>query len=247
MLQMKDGAERAGMRYDKGRDLWLRKDGSNIGGIVHLSMEQLLDLRPSVRTRMLRQPHLTLTGVPAMDGAFYWDTRMPFIAADITSVTLAATDKALYPASNFPVLGGQYWALIGKRVRIKLFGRITTAATPGNGAWDIYYGSGADATGTIIVSSAAVALTANQTNLSWQMECTIHARSLGSAGTLFGTGIAFFNEAVLASKVLIPASAPAVSSGVDLTAANLISVQYKRSGSTAETMQVHDLEVVAMN
>jgi hypothetical protein len=44
--------------------------------------------------------------------------------------------------------------------------------------------------------------------------------------------------------MFIPASAAAVSGGVDLTAANIISVQFKRSGSTAETMQVHDMEVV---
>ena len=184
------------------------------------------------------------------DGLFYNDLREPFIGTDIASVTLASTDKALYPASNFPVLGGQYFTRIGKKLRIRLFGRITTAATPGNLTWDIYYGNGADANGTILASSAAVALQASQTNLSWMMETTVHCRSIGSAGTLFCTGWSLFNVAVVlstAQPVLIPASAPVVSAGVDLTAANIISVQFKRSGSTAETMQVHDMEVIAMN
>src|SRR4051794_25237822 len=101
------------------------------------------------------------------DGLFYNDLREPFMTADVTAVTLASTNKALYPASNFPVLGGQYWARIGKAMRLRVFGRITTAATPGNGQFALYYGSGADATGTILASSAAVALSANQTNLSW--------------------------------------------------------------------------------
>jgi len=184
------------------------------------------------------------------DGLFYWDTREPFIGADIASVTLSTTDVALYPPSNFPVLGGQYWSRVGKKIRIRLFGRMTTGATPGNLTFDIYYGSGANATGTILASSAAVALTASQTNLSWMCEVTVHCRSIGSSGTLFCVGWALFNPSLIASTnqpILIPASAPVVSAAVDLTAANIISIQAKRSGSTTETMQVHDMEVVAMN
>lgn len=184
------------------------------------------------------------------DGLFYNDLREPFIGADIAAVTLAATAKALYPASNFPVLGGQYFVRIGKKLRIRLFGRMTTGATPGNGSFNVYYGTGADANGIAILTGTPVALVANATNLSWMVEIYVHARSLGSAGTLFVTGMAQFNVGLLLSTVapmLLPASAPVVSGACDLTAANIISVQFLRSGSTAETMQVHDMEVVAMN
>ena len=184
------------------------------------------------------------------DGLFYWDTREPFISADIAAVTLSTTAKALYPQSNFPILGGQYFARPGKMIRIKLFGRITTGATPGNGSFAVYYGTGADANGTLLASSATLALTASQTNLSWEAEFDIPCRSNGSTGTLFCTGSAKFNNAVLASTLqpmLIPASAPAVSGSLDLTAANIISVQFLRSGSTAETMQVHYLNVSALD
>lgn len=184
------------------------------------------------------------------DGLFYNDLREPANAADIAAVTLSATNKALYPAANFPVLGGQYFGRVGKKVRIRAFGRITTAATPGNLTLALLYGTGADANGVSICASAAVALIASQTNLSWMAEFTVHCRSLGATGTLFGVGFARFNPAVIASTnqpVLIPASAPAVSGSCDLTAALLLSVQALRSGSTAETMQVHDLEVIALN
>lgn len=182
------------------------------------------------------------------DGLFYNDLREPFIGADIASVTLASTDKALYPVSNFPVLGGQYFSRIGKALRIILFGRITTAATPGNGTLDVYYGDGTDANGVLLASSAALTLIASQTNLSWRAEIDVHCRSLGSAGTLFCTGEVKFNPAVMAATVgLVPASAPVVSGACDLTAAKIISVQFKRSGSTAETMQVHDMKVIALN
>lgn len=195
--------------------------------------------------------HLMKNGVPMnSDGIFYNDLREPFMAADQATVTLAATAKALYTASAFPVLGGQYWSRVGKKMHIRAFGKITTAVTPGNGSFDIYYGSGADATGTILASSAALALTASQTNLSWYIDVYIHCRSTGSAGTLFCDGMANFNVGVLASTLapmIIPPSAAVVSGAVDLTAANIISVQFKRSGSTVETMTVQDLEVTALN
>lgn len=184
----------------------------------------------------------------ADNAAFFHDTREPFIGADIGTVTLSTTDKALYPVSNFPVLGGQYFARIGKKLHIRLFGKITTSTTPGNLTIGIYYGTGADANGVLLQSSAAQTLLASQTNLSWDMDLWIHARSLGSTGTLFVRGRAFFNTAVIAAGTfLIPASAAVVSGACDLTAALIISVQAKRSGSTGETMTVQDLEVSPLN
>ena len=181
------------------------------------------------------------------DGLFYLDTREPFIGTDIAAVTLASTAKALYPASNFPVLGGQYFSRIGKKLRIRLFGRMTTGATPGNGSFNVYYGTGADANGVVLMTGTPAALTASQTNLSWMCEVFVHCRSIGSAGTLFCTGYGKFNESLFAPMMFLPASAPAVSGACDLTASLIISVQFLRSGSTAETMQVHDMEVTALN
>jgi hypothetical protein len=186
------------------------------------------------------------------DGISYHDTRAPFIAADIGSVTLASTAKALYPANSFPPLGAGYFqSFVGKKIRIKMFGRMTTAATPGNGSFDIYFGTGADANGTILASSAALALVANGTNLSWSLELNITVRKLNDAsnGALLVTGKADFNVGLLLSTnapMLIPASVPAQVS-VDLTTSNIISVQFKRSGSTVETMQVHDMTVEVLN
>lgn len=184
------------------------------------------------------------------DGIFYNDLREPFISSDLGAVTLATTAKALYTPSAFPVLGGQYFTRPGKKLRIRLFGRMTTGITPGNGSFNVYYGNGTDANGTALMTGTPVALSASQTNLSWQCELFVHCRLTGSAGTLFVTGSAHFHVGLIASTlqpIMLPASAPAASGSVDLTAANIISVQYLRSGSTAETMQVHDMEVVSMN
>jgi hypothetical protein len=186
-----------------------------------------------------------------MDGAFYRDLREPFIGTDPSAVTLAATYKALVPVSNLPPLGTHYFGRIGKKVRIRLFGRMTTALTPGNMQIAIFYGTGADANGVNLQASAAVALSASQTNLSWEAEFTVHCRSLGSAGTLFADGKFLCNNALIASTlqpVMIPASAAAVSGACDLTSATLVlSPQMLRSGSTAESVTVHDLEFEALN
>lgn len=184
------------------------------------------------------------------DGLFYNDLREPFISTDQGAVTLASTAKALYTASAFPVLGGQYFARPGKKLRIRLFGRMTTGLTPGNGSFNVYYGTGADANGVVLMTGTPVALVASGTNLSWMCEVFVHCRTTGATGTLFCTGKAHFNLGLMLSTVqpiLLPASAAAVSGSCDLTAALIISVQFLRSGSTAETMQVHDMEVVAMN
>lgn len=185
-----------------------------------------------------------------MDGAFYLDTREPFVTIAPGAVTLAATAKALYTASQFPVLGGQYFSRVGKKIRIRLYGQITTGATPGNGSFNVYYGSGADATGVLLMTGTPVALTGGQTNLSWTLDIIVTCQSIGNTGTLFCTGKAHFNVAVLASTLqpmMLPASVPAVSGACDLTAANIISVQFLRSGSTAETMQVVQMEVTSLN
>jgi hypothetical protein len=185
-----------------------------------------------------------------MDGPFYNDLRQPFNAADLAAVALSTTDKALYTPSNFPVLGGQYFAMIGKKLRIRLFGKITTGTTPGNLTLSAYYGDGTDANGVLLVSTAAFALTASQTNLSWEMDFWVHVRSLGSAGTLFANGMFNANVGVVASTlqpVMMPASAAVVSGACDLTAAKIISIQAKRSGSTAETMTIQDMDVISMN
>lgn len=184
------------------------------------------------------------------DGLFYNDLREPFVIADLGSISPLSTAVALYTASSFPVLGGHYFSRPGKKLRIRLFGRCTSAATPGNVSFAVYYGTGASANGVLLASSGAVAWSANQSNMSFTVEVIVTCRSTGATGTLFCTGKAAFNIAAVAASLqplLIPASSPVVSAACDLTAALIISVQMLRSGSTAETAIVHEMEVTALN
>jgi hypothetical protein len=180
--------------------------------------------------------------------SLFYNQLAPINAVDPISVTLSTTDLALIATGYLPPLAN-YFSYVGKRLRIEMFGRITTAATPGNLTFDVYWGTNAAANGTILASSAAQALTASQTNLSFTIQLDIQCRAIGNGtlGSLLCTGFAILNEAVAAPHMLIPASAPAAVGSLDLTAANYVSVQAKRSGSTAETMQVHRVDYFEVN
>lgn len=181
-------------------------------------------------------------------GIFYNDYLEPWTVADLSTITLSTTAKALYTAGQFPPLGSQFFNRVGKKLKIEMFGKITTAATPGNGSFNVYYGTGADANGTAIMTGTPVALIASQTNISWEAKIFVHVRSIGATGTLFCRGKAHFGAAVSGTPVhMLPASGAAVSSALDLTSSNIISVQFLRSGSTAETMTIQDMEVTSLN
>lgn len=184
------------------------------------------------------------------DGLFYLDTREPHIVADIATVTLAATAKALYPASAFPVLGSQYFNRPGKALKIEMLLKLVTALTPGNVSFNVHWGTGADANGTLIcVAGTPVAWIASFTKMC-KVEFFVRCLTTGVAGTLQGGGLAIFDQNHVATPNTLqyfPQAGLAASGALDLTASNIVSVQMLRSGSTAETATVQELKVTALN
>lgn len=184
-----------------------------------------------------------------MDTPYYLDNRPPFFVSDLAAVTLSTTLKALYTAASHPNLGPQYWPHTGKKLWLRAFLKVITFATPGNLVLSLLYGTGADANGVTLASSAAIALIANQT-FSLEVDLFVRAISLGATGTLEANGRAHANPIGIASTaqpIMIPAAGAAVSAAVDETASLVLSLQASRSGSTAETIQVQDLHFVPMN
>lgn len=181
-----------------------------------------------------------------MDGPFYRDLRMPHIVVDEAAITLASTQKALWVPSR-TILPSNYW-WVGKLVKITAFGKMTTAATPGNLTAAIAYGAG-DAP-TPIVTGVARALVASQTNITWWMQGYIECRSIGATGTLRMWGKFEADLAVqlsTAGPTLIPGSAPADTTVDTTVGTNAITFQAARSGSTAETMTTTNLYFEALN
>lgn len=183
------------------------------------------------------------------DGLFYVDTREPHLVTDIAAVTMAATAKAVYPAAAFPVLGGQYFNRPGKAIKISMWLKVVVAGTPGNFSFNLHWGTGADANGTLICTAGTpVALTASVTKCIYA-EFTVRCLTTGTAGTLQATGWAVADPALIAgtlNPILIPTAGAAASAALDLTASNIVSVQVLQSG-TAGTIQCQSLRVEALN
>lgn len=176
------------------------------------------------------------------DGLFYVDHKPPFNYVSSSPVSLIATLQALLPAGAYPVLGANYFGYVGKAIRIRVAGQYTTGATPGNITIAYLWGSGANNSGTACPNGAVVGV-ANQSNNTWYSEAVIRCRALGVSGSLFGQGMLFLGGI---GQIALPPSNPAAAT-VDLTQNFIINVQAARSGSTAETMTVHDLTVEALN
>lgn len=179
----------------------------------------------------------------------YHETLAPFSSSFETAATLAATYVALIPAARYAQLGTQFFNVPGRKLFIRMHGQITTGATPGNLQIGVLFGTGANNNGVTLAAGAAIALTASQTNVPFEIEMTIRSTTtLGATGTLFARGVFRAGAVVMATTLnLVPATAPAVSAACDLTGTLIPSIQALRSGSTAETMQVLDYDFAPLN
>jgi hypothetical protein len=184
-----------------------------------------------------------------MDGAFYIDSRAPHASADAPQVTLIATNVALVPIANLPILGSNYFNYVGKACRLTMLGRFSSVATPGTVTFSLLWGSGASNVGTVLASTAALTLVASQTNITWQAQFWVRCRALGATGSLIVTGTMNINPVLVASTaqpIMIPASAPAPVT-VDLTAANVLSPQALCTTATTNTVTVHEFLFESLN
>jgi len=189
----------------------------------------------------------------------YHETRDPYFqSADFSAVSPLTTSISVVPILRVPYTSlafpAGYWLKSGRRWSIYMLGRWTHAATPGNITAEIRHQTGtpSDAGGTILATSAAVVGAANKTNITWWGRFIVEAR--GDASTFVPTATPLFAYGMIwhegssalwaaaSMPLFLPATAPAAVN-VDATLAGTIHVDVKRSGSTAESIQVHDLAV----
>lgn len=179
---------------------------------------------------------------------FIQDTRPPFAVDAFPTITLSTTSLMLWPAAIWSPTYATDW-FGGKLFHCRAFGTLTTAATPGNLTIEIRYGT-TDNAGILLATSAALTLVASQTTQSWRSEFYVRCRDMGQPGTnglLAATGIFECSTAVIAAgQAMIPASAPAAVA-CDTSITSGINLQFKRSGSTAETATVQEMVFAALN
>ena len=182
------------------------------------------------------------------DGIFYRDSRQPFLILDQTAITLATTQKALWPYP-LTLLPANYW-VPGKTIKLTSFGKATTDGTAGNYIFGMGYGaSDAPAATTVGATTAGVV---SRTNDTWmaQTYTTCRATGSGSTGTLMTHGIWTPVITLMLSTLqpyIIPATLPATN-GIDTTVGtNSLVHILDRSGAGVWTTAVTGLYVEALN
>lgn len=192
----------------------------------------------------------------AQGGGFYSDARPPFQTAAYPSVTLATTSKNIWGLLGPPstiIQPSELWA--GKKLHLHLSGQATSVLTPGNLTIEVRLGALTDAGGTIVATSSAIAWTASKTNISWVMDVWLRILNPGNATA---TGVVLCNALFVPNQLglmipaannplVIPETAAVTTTNVDLISATHLTVQWKRSGSTVETVQVADMDFVHVN
>jgi hypothetical protein len=183
----------------------------------------------------------------AADGLFYRDMRSPFMVTDQTAIT--GTSEALMWPAAFSSLVANYF-IVGKKMKITARGKVTSAAsTPGSLTLTARFGT--TTSGTSLAASAATALAASKTNITWILELWATCRAVGSSGSLIAEGRFMYDGAgalfstAANNPLLFPASAAAAAT-VDTTVAAGLVVGCTL-GSASDSLTVQELEVEALN
>jgi hypothetical protein len=173
-----------------------------------------------------------------MEGNFYVDSLTGAYTgiADETAITLATTQKALWPVIR-TTLRANYW-YPGRKVLLKAY---IKAVTDGCGA--------GDAPADIVVSSSQAGVVSKTFGI--VMEGMATCRSVGTAGTLALTGWVLADlSGVLstAQPIIMPTAGVSVVSTIDTTlATNALTFQMQRSGAGVWTATAIDISMLALN
>jgi hypothetical protein len=188
-----------------------------------------------------------------------WQETLITAQVDGTALASSTTQTSILPAAARYTLPSNYFSAIGKSVRVKAFGRISTVVTtPGNISFFLCFGT--VATPINVFASQATALNvAAQTNATWMLELISTCRAIGSgtSANLITVG-SWISRASLnapavgtttgVGTVLMPDTAPAVGTGFDSTITNVVDLQAQFSISNASnSIQLHGYTLESLN
>lgn len=168
---------------------------------------------------------------------------------DGAALTNSTAPTSIVPASRKFTLPAGYFNALGKSLRVRAGGRISTdAATPGTLTFDVRFGStvvfNGGSSGTLATSAA---------NLTWWLEVILSLRSLSSGGTPTATllGIGWLFTAALSAAtpiMMLPASAPAAGNTFDPSASQAVDLFATWSvASASNTITCHQFAVDSLN
>lgn len=168
---------------------------------------------------------------------------------DGPTLTAAAAASAIATANRL-TLPTNYW-IPGKQWKVKVQGRISCAVTtPGTAQFDLRLGPSGNIS---VFSTGAINLNVvAKTTVPFDLEIDLTCRAVGSgtSSNLFGIG-KFTSEALVGAPVnsvggngvlMVPVGAPAVGTGFDNTAANIVDLFFTQTVATG-SMTVHTMEI----
>lgn len=157
------------------------------------------------------------------------------------TLTAAATASCIPTdcAYSFPA---QTFDFVGKKFRVEIAGKITTAVTtPGTIKFGVYLG------GTLVWDGVAITAidTAGFSNVPWKLAVDLTAQVVGTAATFLGIGVLTSAVLTKGSEALPYRTAPAAGSAVDITTALALDVKYTPSlGTTSLTVQQYAVHLI---
>ena len=181
-----------------------------------------------------------------------------FNQADGTALASSTTPTSLLPAAAKYKLWANYFESLGKSIRIRAHGRISTLVTgPGTLTLQLRLTDSAATTVSVFDGGAMTLNIVAQTNTPWILDVTCMTRSVGSAGTLFGFGT-FTSHAVIGaqaigtggatSQMLPYNAAPAVGTAFDMTLENRVDLFATWSvNSASNSITLHNYQLFSEN
>jgi hypothetical protein len=179
-----------------------------------------------------------------------WQETLVTAQVDGAAHTTAAAASIIPAAAKF-TLPPNFFATIGKQLRVWASGRVSLAVTtPGTLRFDVRFG------GTVVFDGLAIVLdTAGYTNVGWFLDLLLTCRAIGTSANLMGQGE--FRSTVIAGQPTTPPkggltailpwnSAPAVGSNFDSTASQAVDLFMTQTVAT-HSLTLHQYQLVAVN
>jgi hypothetical protein len=173
----------------------------------------------------------------------------PFLITGEDGPALVSSSVAtsILPLSRKFTLASYFFDGIGKTLRIRAAGKISTkASAPGTLTLDIRFGSV-----VVFNGGTSATLAVSATNLTWVMEAYLTCRAIGASTSANVIGIGKLETAALSATtpiMLLPVSAPAAGTGFDSTTAQTVDLFAAFSVSdAANSITCQQFSIEAMN
>jgi hypothetical protein len=177
------------------------------------------------------------------------------VTAQVDGPTLSAftTAATILPAQAIYTLPANYFDKVGKMLRMKATGRISSFTS---GTFTFNASLGTLGAPISVWTPGAITTVASLTNQTWELEVDLTCRAVGSgtAATILGVGritssiLTGSTSGAQAMSWMLPVTAPAVGSGFDSTITNVVNLFCACSVSNAaNAITLHTYALESLN